>query len=432
MEKSRWTDIEHVQWTRNRHTLVAFDTRGMRIGIIREGKNPPDQRVPLTPEQCAEVVARFPYVELVVQPSAVRRITDEEYRAAGVELAEDLTDCDVLFGVKEVPIDQLIPGKTYFFFSHTYKLQPYNAKLLRACLDKKIRLIDYELLKRPGGRRIIGFGRYAGVVGTYNAFRTYGAQHGTYSLPRAIDCADRAEMEGHLSKVRLGSGTKIALSGHGRVGNGAREILEAMRIREVHPVDYLREDFGEPVFTHLDLADYNRRKGDGGFDFEEFCADPIDYESTFMAFARSTDLFIAGHFWAEGSPFLFTREDVRDDDWRISVVADISCDIDGPVASTVEPSTIADPMYGYDPVGECRVPFGTAGSVGVMAVDNLPCELPRDASADFGATLLEQVIPLVVEGDAQGILDGASETRSDGTLNAPFTYLSEYVGFTGQ
>ena len=404
----------------------------MKIGIIREGKVPPDQRVPLTPEQCAEVLVRFPYIELAVQPSDVRRITDAEYTEAGVQLQEDLSDCDVLFGVKEVPVDQLIPEKTYFFFSHTYKLQPYNAKLLRACIDKKVRLIDYELLKRPGGQRIIGFGRYAGIVGTYNAFRTFGAHHGTYDLPRAIDCADRKEMEGHLAKVSLAPTTKIALTGHGRVGNGAREILEAMRIREVHPVDYLREDFGEPVFTHLDLEDYNRRRGDGGFDFAEFCSDPIDYESTFMAFARSTDLFIAGHFWAEGSPFLFTRKDVRDEDWRISVVADISCDIDGPVASTVEPSTIADPMYGYDPVKECRVPFRTPGSVGVMAVDNLPCELPRDASADFGATLVKHIIPLVVEGDAQGILEGASETNLAGKLTPAFAYLSEYAGLTGQ
>ncbi|RPG80671.1 MAG: alanine dehydrogenase [Crocinitomicaceae bacterium TMED114] len=404
----------------------------MRIGIIREGKTPPDQRVPLTPAQCAEVLERFPYIELVVQPSEVRRIADAEYTEAGVELSDHLEDCDVLFGVKEVPVDQLIPDKTYFFFSHTFKLQPYNAKLLRACLDKRIRLIDYELLKRPGGRRIIGFGRYAGIVGTYNAFRTYGAQRGTYDLPRAIDCADRKEMEGHLSKVKLDPTTKIALTGHGRVGNGAREILEAMKVREVHPVDYLREDFGEPVFTHLDLEDYNRRAGDGGFDFDEFCEDPIGYESTFMAFARSTDLFIAGHYWAEGSPFLFAREDVRDDDWRISVVADISCDIDGPVATTLEPSTIADPMYGYDPIAEKRVPFGTPGSVGVMAVDNLPCELPRDASADFGATLVEHIIPLVVEGDSQGILKGASETTLEGTLTPAFEYLSEYAGLTGR
>jgi len=402
----------------------------MRIGIIREGKVPPDQRVPLTPEQCTQVLERFPYVELVVQPSQVRRITDQEYADCGVELNEDLSDCDVLFGVKEVPVDQLIPDKTYFFFSHTYKLQPYNADLLKACLNKRIRLIDYELLKRPGGRRIIGFGRYAGIVGSYNAFRTFGLHHDTYSLPQAIDCADRKEMESHLSKVKLEANTKIALTGHGRVGNGAREILEAMRIREVHPVDYLREDFGEPVFTHLDLEDYNRRKSDGGFDFKEFCDDPLDYESTFMAFGRSTDLFIAGHFWAEGSPFLYTRQDIRDEGWRISVVADISCDIDGPVA--LEPSTIADPMYGYDPIAEKRVPFKAEGSIAVMAVDNLPCELPRDASADFGATLLEQIVPLVAEGDAQGILDGASETNLKGELNPAFAYLSDYAGLTGQ
>ena len=175
----------------------------MRIGIIREGKTPPDQRVPLTPEQCATLLDTFPYVELVVQRSEVRRITDEEYIAAGIDMADDLSDCDVLFGVKEVPIDELIPGKTYFFFSHTFKLQPYNAKLLRACIDKRVRLVDYELLKRPGGRRIIGFGRYAGVVGTYNAFRTFGAHHGTYDLPRAVDCEDRKEMEGHLSLIHI-------------------------------------------------------------------------------------------------------------------------------------------------------------------------------------------------------------------------------------
>ena len=297
------------------------------------------------------MLERFPYVELVVQPSPVRRITDEEYTAAGVELNEDLSDCDVLFGVKEVPIDQLIEDKTYFFFSHTYKLQPYNAKLLRACLDKRIRLIDYELLKRPDGQAhhwVWPLRRGGGDLQCVpHVWRTTRDIH-TCRAPSTAKTARKWSRT--CPKSKLAPDTKIALTGRGRVGNGAREILETLRIREVHPVDYLREDFGEPVFTHLDLEDYNRRKSDSGFDFKEFCDDPLDYESTFMAFARSTDLFIAGHFWAEGSPFLFTREDVRDEDWRISVVADISCDIDGPVASTVEPSTIADPMYGYDPI----------------------------------------------------------------------------------
>ena len=400
----------------------------MKIGIIREGKVPPDQRVPLTPEQCAEVLVRFPYIELAVQPSDVRRITDAEYTEAGVQLQEDLSDCDVLFGVKEVPLDQLIPEKTYFFFSHTYKLQPYNAKLLRACIDKKVRLIDYELLKRPGGQRIIGFGRYAGIVGTYNAFRTFGAHHGNYDHPRHRRATARRWKATSPSQPR--SHHQDRLTGHGRVGNGAREILEASASARCTPWTTSAKTSrpSSPTSTWRTTT----AGGDGGFDFDEFCSDPIDYESTFMAFARSTDLFIAGHFWAEGSPFLFTREDVRDEDWRISVVADISCDIDGPVASTVEPSTIADPMYGYDPIKEGRVPFRTPGSIGVMAVDNLPCELPRDASADFGATLVKHIIPLVVEGDAQDILEGASETNLAGKLTPAFAYLSEYAGLTGQ
>ena len=406
---------------------MAYTTDSpLRLGILREGKTPPDQRVPLTPDQCVLLQQRFPELDIVVQPSPVRRIRDAEYASAGLVLQEDLSDRDVLIGVKEVNANDLLKDKTYLFFSHTHKLQPYNANLLAEILKKKIRLIDYELLKRPSGRRIIGFGRWAGLVGAYNGIRAWGERHGSYSIPRAIDCRDLNDMLSTAKGVGLPDNMKIVLTGHGRVGQGAKEVLDHMKIRCVHPDDFIRMDFPEPVYTHLDVSDYNRRKDGGTFEMSEFIAEPMMFESKFLPFAQRGDLFIAGHFWAEGSPFLFTREDMQHEKWNVQVVADISCDIDGPVACTIRPSTIANPLYGYHPQTQQECDVKNSEGITVMAVDNLPCELPRDASDGFGQELMEQVIPLLVLGDADGILDGASETTSSGELNTPFTYLAEY------
>ena len=399
----------------------------LRIGVLREGKTPPDQRVPLTPDQCVLLLEGYPQLKIVIQSSHVRRIRDAEYSAAGLEVRDDVSDCDVLIGVKEVNIEDLIPDKTYLFFSHTHKLQPYNAGLLAAVLDKRIRLIDYELLKRPSGRRIIGFGRWAGLVGAFSGIRACGLRSGTFDLPKAIDCRDLQEMLTHAKGVKLPANFKIVLTGHGRVGRGAREVLDHMKIRSVHPDDFLRMEFPEPVFTHLDVADYNERIDGGDFDMQAFIDDPLEFRSTFSRYTSAADLFIAGHFWAEGSPFLFTREDMRSPDWKVKVVADISCDIDGPVACTLRPSTIESPLYGYHPGTEQECMFSHPEGIAVMAVDNLPCELPRDASDGFGRELMDHVIPLLVEGDAEGILDAATETTLEGELNEPYAYLTEYV-----
>jgi alanine dehydrogenase len=400
----------------------------LRLGILREGKVPPDERVPLAPAQIQELRRRYPQLDVVVQPSPVRRIADAEYAAAGIPLQEDLSDRDILLGVKEVPIAELIPEKTYLFFSHTYKFQPYNAPLLAAILRNRIRLIDYELLRRPSGKRIIGFGRWAGLVGAYNGFRAYGLKSGRYTLPRAIDTAGLAEMlEVGRKNIQLPSNFAILLTGFGRVGSGAKEILDALGIREVHKDDFVRGGFSEPVYAHLNVDDYNAHRLHGGFSFTEFVADPAEFRSTFMDYAVHADLYIAGHFWSEGSPFLFTHEDMRRPDWRVGVVADISCDVDGPVACTLRASTIAEPIYGYDPQTEREVAFNAPGAITVMAVDNLPCELPRDASEGFGRELLDHVIPLLVEGDSDEVLFAATETTLSGELNAPYRYLASYA-----
>ena len=400
----------------------------MKFGLIREGKLPPDERVALTPLQCREFIERWPEVELVVQESEVRRISAEEYTEAGVSVVKDVSDCDVLIGVKEVNVEDLIAGKTYLFFSHTYKKQPYNAKLLAAILEKKVSLIDYEMLKKPDGNRIIGFGRWAGIVGAYNGLRAWGLREKTFNLPRAIDGKDLDEMISQAKAGNVSKSLKIVLTGYGRVGRGAAELLDSVGIREVDKEEFLSKEFSDgPVYTHLGLSDYNAREDGGEFNRDVFMSDPKGYKSSFLPYACAADIFIAGHFYAQGSPYIISREDFKHPLMRLKVVADISCDIDGPVACTLRPSTVADPVYGYDPTNESECSLNTPGSITVMAIDNLPCELPRDASKGFGRDMLDHVIPLLIEGDQDGILAGARETGLDGELCDKFKYLEGYV-----
>ena len=399
----------------------------IKLGITREGKTPPDKRVPLTPKHCRKLLDTYDDLEIYVQPSPVRDIPDEEYKKAGIELREDLSNCDIIMGVKEVPIDMLIPHKTYLFFSHTFKEQPYNRDLLRAILDKKIRLIDYEVLTDDRGKRLIGFGRYAGIVGTYNGLLAVGKKLGRYSLKPAHKSDGRAEVERELSKLDLPKGFKIALTGSGRVANGAMEMLASAQIKEVSPEDYLTRSFDHPVYTHLSSKEYHRKKDGSSFEKSEFYENPERFESDFMKYAKVTDLYIAGHYWDADAPFVFTREDAKSPDFNIKVVADISCDIDGPVASTLRASTIADPLYGYDPQSESETDFMAAGAIGVMAVDNLPCELSKDASEDFGDELLKNIMPELLKKEESAMIRRASETTLDGTLGPDFEYLKDYV-----
>lgn len=399
----------------------------MKLGIIREGKVPPDKRVPLTPKQCRKVKEQYDDLELVVQESPIRAFPDDAYRQEGIEVVKDLSDCDVIMGVKEVNIEDLIPNKQFFFFSHTIKKQPYNRDLLRAIIDKKIQLTDYEVLTKPNGVRLIGFGRYAGIVGCYNGFRTYGLKHDLYNLKPAHECDDRKEMEAELKKVKLPNDTKIVMTGFGRVGHGAREVIDLLPIKEVSSEAYLNETFNEPVFTHLKIEEYTAREDGQPFDRKAFFKSGEGHVSTFPNYLAESDLFIACHFWKEGSPFLFTREDLKSDDIRTSVVADISCDIDGPVASTIRPSTIADPIYGYNPSTEKEDDYKKDEVIAVMAVDNLPCELPKDASEDFGNELMKHILPALLGDDPTDIIARGSETTKKGTLSPYFDYLEDYL-----
>jgi alanine dehydrogenase len=397
-----------------------------KIGVLREGKIPHDYRVPLTPKQCAIVKSRY-NVEVVVQPSPIRRFQDHEYTEAGISLQEDLSDCDLLIGVKEVPIDLLIPNKTYLFFSHTIKKQPHNAKLLRAILDKKIRLIDYEILKGTDGKRLIGFGRYAGIVGAYEGFRAFGLKNNLYVLKSPSECADRLEMEAEMKKIQLPHHMKIVVTGFGRVGNGAAEIMRMLPIEKVEEEDYFSQEFDHPVYVHLDTHDYYVRKEFGGFDKKDFYSNPEKYISTLADNVRKAHLYIACHLWAGGNPLLITQHDVEHPAWKCTTIADVSCDTGGPIAPTIRSSSIDDPFFGYNRFTHQETDWRDNDAICVMAIDNLPCELPKDASEDFGNELIHGVLPLMLIEDPYHIVWKATETTLEGELTPHCEYLSDYA-----
>ena len=399
----------------------------IKLGVIREGKVPPDFRVPLTPKQCKSIELLYPNVKVQVQKSPIRTYKDEEYAALGIELVDKLDECDYIFGVKEVQIADLILNKTYFFFSHTIKKQPYNRALLQAILEKKIRLVDYEVLKDKTNKRIIGFGRYAGIVGCYNAFLTYGLKTGTYELKPAHLCHDRKEVEEEMKKIVLPTNFKVVLTGFGRVGHGAKEIIDLLPIKEVTPEEYLSKEFSEAVYTQLEVEDYYGRIDGSAFVKQEFYSQPELYKSTFDRYAHSSDMYIPCHFWSSKSPVILPNEVLTEGPKRLKVIADVSCDINGPIAATIRSSKIGNSIYGYDPNTKSEVDFKNENAIAVMAVDNLPCELPKDASEDFGNELLKNVFPALFGEDPDKIIDRASETNFDGELTEAFKYLEDYA-----
>lgn len=397
----------------------------MKFGIIRERKNPPDRRVVLSPTACQNVLSKFSKAEILVESSPIRVFSDQEYADKGLEVVKNLENCEVLLGVKEVPIEALIPNKKYFFFSHTIKKQSYNRELLQAVLDKNIELYDHEVITNPKGSRLVAFGRYAGIVGAYNGFRAYGLKYDLFQLPKAESLLDQQALIAELKKIQLPN-IKILLTGKGRVGNGAKEMLDAMGLKHVSPNEYLSDTFKKPVYCQIDVSQYVKRKGGIKGSKADFFQNPETYESDFFRFAKVTDFYIAGHFYGDGAPYLYTRADAKKPGFKIKVVADISCDIDGPVASTIRPSTIADPIYGYDPASENETDFKNENAIAVMAVDNLPCELPRDASVGFGEAFSKHVIPSFFNNDKDGVLDRARMTQN-GKLSSRYAYLQDYV-----
>lgn len=397
----------------------------MKIGIIREGKIPPDARVLLTPEQCKKIEANLP-VDILVEPSENRVFEDEEYEKQNVTLSKDMESCKVLMGVKEVPIMNLIPNKTYFFFSHTIKEQVYNRKLLQAILAKNIRLIDYEVLTNERGQRLIAFGRFAGMVGAHNGLWTYGKRTGAFELKRMKDHKDYAEAQAFYKTVKFPP-IRIVLTGTGRVGKGAAEVLEDMGIQKVKPKDFLNQTYDHAVYTQLVCSNYAQRKDGSAFHKQDFYDHPEWFEAKFAPYTQVSDLMINGIYWDNNAPAFFTKEEMKSKDFKIKVIADVTCDI-APVSSipsTLKASTIADPVFGYDPRTEAATKAFQADCIDMMTIDNLPNELPRDASQSFGNQFIECILPELLK-DESDILERAT-VAENGQLGKYFQYLGSYI-----
>ncbi|HSZ72695.1 MAG TPA: NAD(P)-dependent oxidoreductase [Cytophagaceae bacterium] len=399
----------------------------LKVGILREGKIPVDRRVLLTPDQCLEVMKRYPHIELLIQPSDVRCISNKEYAEKGLKLQEDLSGCDILLGIKEVPIHLLMANKTYLFFSHTIKKQSHNQRLFQEIAEKKITLIDYEALKDKQGNRVIAFGRFAGIVGAYNTFKLLGKKYKLFDLKNAYDCFDMADLKSQLQHVKLPP-LKFVITGAGRVGKGALEIMDELGMKRVNPEVFLKLDHPtEFVYTVLSSKDYHERLDGKPFDASAFHSNPEGYRSTFPRYAFTADVLIATAYWDPAAPALFSIKDMHSPYFQIRLISDITCDIGGSIPSTVKPTNIYDPAYDFNPfTSDLEAPFSDPRNVTVMAIDNLPCELPRDASQDFGDQFIRNVLPDLME-EPYGDLITRCEVLNKGNLMPAFEYLRDYL-----
>ena len=397
----------------------------MKFGIIKERKSPPDRRVVFSPNELAKLKQLYHEATVAVESSDIRIFSDTQYKSMGITVTDDVSDCDVLFGVKEVPVENLIPNKAYFFFSHTIKKQPYNRKLLKAILEKNIDLYDHETIVDAENRRLIGFGKYAGMVGVYNGIRAFGIKFELFKLPKAETLVGKEALIAHLKRITLPP-LKFVVTGTGKVGSGAKEILDAIKVKEVTVDNYLTKNYTQSVYVQLDVLEYNKRIDGQVLDFNDFTSHPEAYVSDFEKFTKVSDIYYAGHFYDNAAPMILTQEMLNASDCKLRVVADISCDVNGPIACTLRSSTIEEPIYGYFPLEHKEVDVFHPAAIVVMAVDNLPCEIPKDASEGFGEQFMEHVIPAFFNGDKDGILQRAKITEK-GKLNPRFAYLQDYV-----
>lgn len=416
-------DLHCEYWnTKLKHSQVIT---GMKIGLIKEGKIPPDTRVALTPEQCLTAIEKYPQIDITIQRATNRSYTNEEYSNLGLNLSDDMSKLDVLFGIKEVQIAELIPEKTYFFFSHTKKKQPYNQKLMCALIEKKVRMIDYEALTYDNGKRIIGFGFFAGVVGAHNALLTYGKKNRLFELKPAFQCKDMEEMVAQYANIKIPP-IKIVVTGDGRVAHGIVHIMSTMNILEVSPVEFLSGTFDHPVYTRLYNESLYLHKENSNFERDDFHHNPQNYDCLFAPYLTA-DILINGIYWDAAIPRLFERSDVHKKTFNISVIADVTCDEDGSVPINLGSSTIADPVYGYNKTTDSKAaPYQNDNNIiDIMAVDNLPNELPRDASMIFGESIINAVLPELIKPHSE-ILDRATICNK-GQLGANFQYLHDYA-----
>ena len=399
----------------------------MKIGLIRETKVPEDNRVALTPKHLAELQRSFPQDDFVVQASETRAYSDEAYRNAGVQVAENVDDCDILFGIKEADIRTLIPNKHYFFFGHIAKMQAYNRPLLQTLMAKHITFSDYEYLVDDDNRRVCAFGWWAGVVGTYYTLRGYGLRHHLYELPKPDKHFTLEKLTQALKSVELPH-IKLLVTGNGRVSHGAQYLLEALDATRLTEEQFLADmPVSRLSFCAVDANHLVARNDDGAFSWEHFTQNPTAYHSDFMRWARQADVLVCAHFWAPEAPVYLSQENLADPTLRIRFIGDITCDIQGSIQSTLRASTHAEPYYDYNPAtGQEEPAFSNDSNISVMAVDTCPNALALDTSAYFGDMLMQHVLVPLLKREHSNIIQRAT-ILENGALTPHFAYLQSFA-----
>ena len=399
----------------------------MRIALIKETKTPVDNRVALAPKQVAELNKKYPQHQIIVQASDIRAFSDDEYRAEGVEVKNDVRDCDILFGIKEAKIESLIPNKHYFFFGHIAKMQEYNRPLLQAFMQKHITFCDYEYLVDDNNIRVCAFGWWAGVVGVYYTLRGYGLKHKLFELPKPGRGFTKEQLLESLKSIALPK-VKLLVTGAGRVSHGAQHVLENIGAHRMTEEEYLSDASVNTLsYCVVDADRLVKRKDGAAFSWDDFTDHAKEYESDFMRWAKKTDMLICAHFWGPEAPVYLSEEDLRNKDMRIRMIGDVTCDIKGSIKSTVRSSTHDEPYFDYNPTTEAEEKaFSSDHNISVMAVDTCPNALAMDTSEYFGSMLMKHVFEPLLKGEHSDVID-RSMILKEGNLTPRFEYLKDFA-----
>ena len=405
-----------------------MDNQLTNIGIVRESRND-ENRTPLVPEHIKKYKESNPNINFIIQPSNSRCFSDEEYELCGAKINENLNECSIIFGVKEIDPNILINNRTYLFFSHTFKInkqqkniEKHKKDLLLSILNKKITLIDYENIRGKNGTRCLGFGRFAGIVGCYNTLNLLLKVLGKQSLASAYKINDYERLVLNLKNLYFPK-TKILVTGDGRVAKGVIELLNQTNIKAVSKKDFLEKKFDQPIFCNLETKDYVTNNSSTNFNLEHFINNPQDYSSSALQYLKETDILISAHYWDPSSPKIFENEDLKDLQ-NLKIVGDITCDINGSVPTTIRSTTIEEPNYWIERYNLKEIDENNDG-IAVMAVDNLPSELPRDSSTEFSEGIIKEVLPFLLKEDDGRILNGTITT--DGSFLEKYNYLNDYI-----
>jgi len=405
------------------------------ISIIKEARVD-ENRTPFVPNQIQTLISNFPNLKILVQPSKNRCFKDEDYSRVGAKIEEDISQSDIIFGIKEVEISKLIENKTYLFFSHTSKVGHhigevikdkaiiYKKKLLKEVIKKNITLIDYENIRDTSGEgyRYLGFGRFAGIIGAYNTLNLYLKLNNKQQLPRAFEINNYEQVKKLINKQNFNK-LKILLTGSGRASKGAIEILKHANIKQVSTNDYLNNKYDEAVFCNISAKKHIERKDGKDSSHQDYILNPHEYNSKVKNYLFDTDIFIACHYWDPKFPKLFSSKQINEFK-NLKIIGDVTCDINGSVPTTIRSTSIAKPYYSINTDSMKEIELGNKG-IAVMAVDNLPSELPREASEEFGSSIISEILPYLIDKD-DGRINRAT-TASNGKFCGNFTYLNDFI-----